>query len=420
MTLELHLRRPVVDDHVWPDIATVPRSLRARAAAPLTMALLRRAAERAHVRVEIATDVAGQIDGPVMLIADPEAFARRVGSCGLIGLGESYMAGEWDSPDLVGVLTRLAGVISTAVPAPLQRLRSIHLPPVPDVDDPRTSHAARSNIARHYDLSNEFFAGFLDDTMTYSAALFDDPDTAGWNDLASAQAAKIDRLLDRAGVGHGTRLLEIGTGWGELAIRAAARGARVHSVTLSGEQLHAARARVAAAGLTDSVDITLTDYRDITGRYDAAVSVEMIEAVGYAHWPTYFGRLAELVRPGGQIALQAITMPHDRMLASRNTYTWIQKYIFPGGLLPSTEAVLAHAWVAGLHVTDRMSLAPHYAATLRLWRRRFGTVGAAALPPGADDVFIRMWNFYLAYSEAGFRSAYLDVEQFAFRVGGPQ
>ncbi|MFW0791962.1 class I SAM-dependent methyltransferase [Gordonia sp. CPCC 205333] len=415
MTMEFHLRPPVVDTRSWPDVASVPAGVRARVAAPITLSLLRRAADRAGICVEIASGTPSHIDAPTMMIADPDAFARRVGTNGLIGLGESYMAGEWDSPDLVDVLTRLAGIIATSVPRWLQRLRALHLTSPPASDDPAKTNS-RNNIARHYDLSNEFFAGFLDETMTYSAALFHDPDAARWDSLAQAQRQKIDRLLDQAGVTRGTRLLEIGTGWGELAVRAAARGARVHSVTLSSEQLEAARAKVNAAGLADRVDITLTDYRDLTGKYDAVVSVEMIEAVGYAYWPTYFATLRSLVTPGGRIALQAITMPHDRMLASRNTHTWIQKYIFPGGLLPSTQAVVDNAAAVGLRVTDRLSMAPHYAQTLKLWRHRFDTVGVASLPPGGDDVFVRMWHFYLTYSEAGFRSNYLDVEQFTFSV----
>src|SRR5262249_54940323 len=156
-------------------------------------------------------------------------------------------------------------------------------------------------------------------------------------DMADAQRRKIDRLLDSAHVGPGSRVLEIGTGWGELCIRAAQRGAHVRSVTLSAEQQRLALSRVEEAGLSDLVEIDLCDYRDVEGSYDAVLSVEMIEAVGLRFWPTYFAALDRLVLPGGRVAIQAITMPHDRMLASRNTYTWIQKYIFPGGLLPSTE-----------------------------------------------------------------------------------
>ncbi|MCW2562680.1 MAG: Cyclopropane-fatty-acyl-phospholipid synthase, partial [Mycobacterium sp.] len=217
----------------------------------------------------------------------------------------------------------------------------------------------------------------------------------------------------------GSRVLEIGTGWGELSLRAAARGAHVHSITLSAEQQRLARDRVAAAGLSDRVDIDLCDYRDVYGRYDAVLSVEMIEAVGYRFWPTYFSALDRLVMPGGRVAIQAITMPHDRMLATRNTYTWIQKYIFPGGMLPSTEAILGiterHT---RLRTVDMFSLRPHYAETLRLWRERFVECRDAVAALGFDDVFQRMWDLYLAYSEAGFSSGYLDVYQWTFAPTG--
>ena len=277
---------------------------------------------------------------------------------------------------------------------------------------------ARRNISEHYDLSNALFSEFLDETLTYSSALFDTlPATP--DRLADAQRRKIDRLLDVAGVRPGTRVLEIGTGWGELCLRAAARGAHVRSVTLSAEQQRLARQRVAAAGLTDRVDIDLCDYRDVEGRYDAVISVEMMEAVGYEYWPTYFRTLDALVTPGGRVAIQAITMPHSRMLASRNTHTWIQKYIFPGGLLPSTEAIMA---VTGRHTAlrtvDMFSLRTHYAETLRLWRERFTAHRNAVSELGFDEVFHRMWELYLAYSEAGFRSEYLDVYQWAFAPTG--
>ena len=214
-------------------------------------------------------------------------------------------------------------------------------------------------------------------------------------------------------------MLEIGTGWGELCLRAAARGAHVRSITLSAEQQRLARQRVAAAGLSDRVDIDLRDYRDVDGRYDAVLSVEMIEAVGYRFWPTYFQTLDRLVTPGGRVAIQAITMPHGRMLATRNTYTWIQKYIFPGGLLPSIEAIIRiterHT---RLRTVDMMSMRPHYAETLRLWRERFLERRDAVSASGFDEVFQRMWELYLAYSEAGFRSGYLDVYQWTFAPAG--
>lgn len=267
----------------------------------------------------------------------------------------------------------------------------------------------RGNIARHYDLSNDFFGLFLDETMTYSAALFTDPA----DDLATAQRAKIDRLLDRAGVRSGTRLLEIGTGWGELAVRAAARGARVHTVTLSSEQQAAALARVAAAGLAERVRVDLLDYRRVRGTYDAVVSVEMIEAVGYEYLDTYFATIGRVLAPGGRAAIQAITMPHERMLATRHTYTWIQKYIFPGGFLPSVRAIEESvARGSDLRVREEFSMGPQYARTLRAWRERFEDARAQIGALGFDETFVRMWRLYLAYSEAGFRSGYLDVGQF--------
>jgi len=197
------------------------------------------------------------------------------------------------------------------------------------------------------------------------------------------------------------------------------RGARVRSVTLSAEQQHLARQRVAKAGLSDRVQIDLCDYRDISGHYDAVVSVEMIEAVGYRFWPTYFQTLDRLVAPGGRVAIQAITMPHDRMLASRNTHTWMQKYIFPGGLLPSTEAILGITESSTrLRTVDMISLRPHYAETLRIWRERFVERRNAVAELGFDQSFHRMWELYLAYSEAGFRSGYLDVYQWTFAPSG--
>ncbi|SCE17412.1 cyclopropane-fatty-acyl-phospholipid synthase [Streptomyces sp. BpilaLS-43] len=270
---------------------------------------------------------------------------------------------------------------------------------------------ARANISHHYDLSNDLFALFLDETLSYSAAVFRGF-PAEHDLLPAAQHRKIDRLLDLAGVGPGTELLEIGTGWGELAVRAAARGARVTTLTLSREQRELARERIREAGHQDRVDVRLLDYREATGRYDAVVSVEMIEAVGEEFWPEYFRTLERCLAPGGRVALQAITMPDDRMRASRSTYTWIHKYIFPGGTLPSTEALdqvtTAHT---GLRTRRRDSYGTHYAETLRLWRERFTERAEEVDALGFDAVFRRMWTFYLAYSEAGFRSGYLDVQQ---------
>lgn len=404
----------------WPSVARVPSGPISMVTAQVAESFLRRAAARLPLRLKYPDgSVVGAADPtlPTMDIHRPAAFFRRVGRSGLIGFGESYMAGEWSSDDLAGLLTAFANSMADLVPPALQWLR-----PLAVVSHPRTMYnslkQARDNIAEHYDLSNDLFAEFLDDTMTYSSALFEtsQPD---WSTLVEGQHRKIDRLLDSARVGPGSRVLEIGTGWGELCIRAAARGADVHSITLSAEQQKLARERVAAAGLSDRVRIELKDYREVEGCYDAVVSVEMIEAVGYRFWPTYFTTLDRLVAPGGRVVIQAITMPHDRMLASRNTYTWIQKYIFPGGMIPSVEAVVGITErETRLRTSGMLSLRPHYAETLRLWRERFHARREAVSALGFDDVFHRMWELYLAYSEAGFRSGYLDVYQWTFAPTG--
>jgi cyclopropane-fatty-acyl-phospholipid synthase len=275
-------------------------------------------------------------------------------------------------------------------------------------EEQNTVEGSRRNIHRHYDLSNELFATFLDETMSYSAGWF----AYGSNDLADAQRRKIDAVLDMAGVGPGQHVLEIGTGWGGLAARAAQRGARVTTLTISAEQAHLAQQRLAEAGVADRVQVLLRDYREAHGSYDAIVSVEMIEAVGQRYWPTYFAQLDRLLRPGGRVGLQSITMPHDRMLASRGDYTWIHKYVFPGGLIPSVTAIERNlAEHTTLHVAGRRSLGQDYARTLAHWRRRFLSRWPDVAALGFDDTFRRMWEFYLAYSEAGFRSGYLGVSQ---------
>ncbi|MFF3738124.1 class I SAM-dependent methyltransferase [Streptomyces sp. NPDC002566] len=398
-----------VDRTRWPDVAVPPDASWARTA--VTAAVVRRALGDLPLHVRFPDGSSIGAGGPVMDVRDPKAFHARIGSQGLVGFGESYMAGEWDAPDLVAVLTVLAGNAAGLIPRPLQRLRGLWAPRRPD-SERNTPGGARDNISRHYDLSNDLFALFLDGTLTYSAALFDGF-PAAWDLLPAAQHRKIDRLLDLAGVREGTRLLEIGTGWGELAIRAAARGAHVTSLTLSREQRDLALERVAAAGLTDRVGVELRDYREARGAYDAVVSVEMVEAVGAEFWPVYFRALDDLLVPGGKVALQAITMPHDRMLASRDTFTWIQKYVFPGGLLPSVEAVAETVRDhTALRVARRDAYGEHYAETLRLWRERFAQRADEVAALGFDATFRRMWTFYLAYSEAGFRSGYLDVQQY--------
>ncbi|MCC0093874.1 cyclopropane-fatty-acyl-phospholipid synthase family protein [Streptomyces flavotricini] len=394
------------DAQAWPDVTRPPAAPFGHAA--VARALVRRAVTALPLRCRFGAEPPCG-SGPSLTVHDPDAFFRRIGAHGLIGFGESYMAGEWDSDDLTGLLTVLAAHVDDLMPVPVRKLRGAWVQRRPEAQL-NSRAGARENVHRHYDLSNELFALFLDETMSYSSAVFTSF-PARRESLPAAQHRKIDRLLDLAGVGPGTRLLEIGTGWGELALRAAARGARVTTVTLSAEQQRLARRRIAAAGLAGRVDVELRDYRDVEGRYDAVVSVEMIEAVGRDFWPTYFAALHDAVAPGGRIALQSITMGHERMLRTARTHTWISKYVFPGGLIPSREAIEAHAAGAGLRIISDQGYGDHYAQTLSLWRERFAEQERAVAALGFDATFRRMWEFYLSYSEAGFRARYLDVRQ---------
>ncbi|NUS14517.1 MAG: class I SAM-dependent methyltransferase [Streptomyces sp.] len=404
-----------VDAERWPDVAAAPRASWPTRA--VTASVLKGALRRLPLRVRFSDSTTLGLGGPLIEVHDPKAFHARIGTRGLIGFGESYMAGEWDTPDLVGALTVLAAHAADLIPPRLQQLRGLWAQRQPDAQR-NTPDGSRSNISRHYDLSNELFALFLDETLTYSSAVFRGF-PADWSLLAAAQHRKIDRLLDLADVREGTRLLEIGTGWGQLALRAAARGAYVTSLTLSQEQRELALDRVREAGYADRVTIELCDYREARGTYDAVVSVEMIEAVGAEFWPVYFRTLDERLAPGGRVALQAITMPHERMLAARDTYTWIQKYVFPGGLIPSTQAIeQAVRDHTTLMVAERDGFGAHYAETLRLWRERFADRAEQVDALGFDTTFRRLWTFYLAYSEAGFRSRYLDVQQYLLTKEG--
>ncbi|WP_439654464.1 class I SAM-dependent methyltransferase [Streptacidiphilus neutrinimicus] len=404
------LLRDRIDPRRWADVVRVPASSPLRTA--VARAVITRALRSLPLRVQMGDQVLGR-GGPLLRVHDPEAFTARLAADGLIGFGESYQAGEWDAPDLPGALTVMAEQLTTLVPPSLQRLRRLWERRQPSGANGEA--ASRENIRAHYDLSNELFRLFLDDSLSYSSAVFGQL-PARWEQLEQAQHAKIDRLLDLAGVGPGSRVLEIGTGWGELCIRAARRGATVLSLTLSTEQLELARDRVRAAGCADAVEIRLQDYRRLDpvrdGRFDAVVSVEMVEAVGVEFWPVYFRTLDAMLAPDGRVALQAITMPHDRLLATRRTYTWIHKYIFPGGMLPSNEAVDEVTRTrTSLRVRSSEGFGAHYAETLRLWRERFTAHAERVAELGFDEAFRRMWTLYLAYSEAGFRSGYLDVRQ---------
>jgi cyclopropane-fatty-acyl-phospholipid synthase len=337
-----------------------------------------------------------------------DAFFHRLGAHGKIGFGEAFMAGDWEADDLVGVLEAFGRRLTSLVPAPLQRLRRLVDGRHPDGErGDRTG--ARRNISRHYDLSNDFFALFLDETMTYSCAVFEDGETA----LPAAQRRKYDHILDLAGVQAGSRVLEIGTGWGGLAIHAATtRGARVTTLTISREQAELARRRALTAGVSDRVRVDLRDYRDADGQFDAIVSVEMLEAVGERYLPAFFSTCDRALADGGRIGLQTITMPHSRFLATRSSYTWMHKYIFPGGLIPSLEAVQgAMHGSSRLRVTEAREIGPHYATTLRQWRGRFLARLDDVRALGFDGAFPRMWELYLAYCEAGFTTRQLGVSQ---------
>lgn len=433
---------PVIDPIRWPGLTARRAKVRRSVESAIARRLFLSAVHRLPVRVQVGRDVVvgggvGDPTAPLMVIERPEAFYAAVGARGLIGFGESYMVGDWNAEDLGGLLEIFAAQMGTLVPERLQRLRAFYVARAPHTDKNTTTNT-RNNIARHYDLSNDMFATFLDSTLSYSSALFPGDEASSspvagervtastpsrvptWDDLAEAQGRKVERMLDSAGVGEGTRVLEIGTGWGELAIRAARRGATVLSVTLSSEQQALARERIAAAGFADRVDVELLDYRLVEGKFDAVVSVEMIEAVGHEYWGEYFRTLDRVLAPGGKVAVQAITMPHDRMLATRYTYTWIHKYIFPGGFLPSTEAIVdVNRAETSLRVTERLSFGQHYGETLRLWDERFLGALDRIHDLGFDEVFDRMWHFYLEYSRAGFRSGYLDVQQLVLqREGG--
>jgi len=335
------------------------------------------------------------------------AFARRL-LCGAdVGLAEGFMEGQWDTPDLHAVLELGLANLSAGwmaglpvVRRPFQRLRHrLH-----DNDPKRGS---RRNIEYHYDLGNPFYALWLDETMTYSAACFETTE-----DLAQAQRAKWERMLQAVGATGGEHLLEIGCGWGGFAIHAAKTlGCRVTGLTLSTEQADYARSRVAEEGLENSVDIRLEDYRDASGRYDGVVSIEMFEAVGERWWPTFFERVAGLLKAGAAAAIQTITIDEAAFEHYRRNPDFIQRYVFPGGMLPSVERFKRAATAAGLSVGAPYTFGPDYARTLHDWAERFERVVPKVRALGYDERFVRMWRYYLAYCEVGFESGGIDVMQ---------
>ena len=333
-------------------------------------------------------------------------MVRRLLTGGAVGLGESYMDGDWDSPDLTALLEladlndRARGQTLDGHPLARLLLRLWHH----RRDNSR--RGSRRNIAAHYDLGNAFYAPWLDAGMTYSAALFATPDDS----LEAAQTRKYRALADDIGLRPGMSVLEIGCGWGGFAeIAARDYGAQVVGLTLSREQHDWANRRLKQAGLAETVDIRLQDYRDVQGQFDRIVSIEMIEAVGERWWPTYFSTLRERLKSGGKAGLQAITIADDRFADYRAGCDFIQRHVFPGGMLPSPAALRRQAEMAGLGLTTTRCFGADYDRTLALWHQAFQEAWPSLQPLGFDTRFKRLWEFYMAYCRAGFRTDAIDV-----------
>lgn len=347
--------------------------------------------------------------GPVaeVHVHDPDVFARLIRE-GDVGFCEAYMEGGWSTPDLQAVMDLAQGgnndaldrMIGVTLVRAFERLRFWL--------QSNSKRQAKKNIAYHYDLGNDFYRLWLDDSMTYSSALF----RTGQESLETAQEQKYASMVDQMGAKPGDHVLEIGCGWGGFAEYAAAkRGLKVTGLTISKAQHDYAVARIAAAGLSDRVEIKLQDYRDETGVYDGVASIEMFEAVGERYWPTYFNTLRERLKPGAQATLQIITIADDRFAMYRKTVDFIQKYIFPGGMLPSPSALKAEIARAGLEFTGSIEFGQSYSQTLRRWHDTFNARWSEAQAMGFDDRFRRMWNMYLTSCAGAFQGGNCDVTQ---------
>ena len=353
----------------------------------------------------------GKQDGPsARLTLHRWRALRRFFGGGTVGFGESFMDGEWDSPDLPKVI-ELAARNLPRRPMAFRLVSPWRMGDrVRHLLRQNTREGSKQNIAAHYDLGNDFYALWLDPGMTYSSAVF----ARDANDLESAQAEKNRRLLDLASVKAGDRILEVGCGWGGFALQAARdRGVHVTAITVSRAQFDEASRRVQAAGVFEKVDVRLCDYRDLDGEWDHAVSVEMIEAVGEKYWDTYFERVSSCVKSGGVFALQAIVIENERFEAYRRSADFIQKHIFPGGALLSPNVLRDRAAAAGLQWTSAAGYGLDYAHTLAHWRSRFEGASDKVAALGFDERFRRCWSFYLAYCEGGFRAGNIDALQVA-------
>jgi cyclopropane-fatty-acyl-phospholipid synthase len=332
---------------------------------------------------------------------------------GSAGLGEAWSKGYWETADLTATIRVIARATSVAdgprsllqkVAGPItDRLRRLR---------PQNKHRDRQNIGAHYDLGNEFFEQLLDPSMMYSSALFSSPNFT----LEEGSIAKLDRLCQMIDIRPGDRVLEIGTGWGGFAIHAATRfGAQVTTTTISAEQYVYAKARVAAAGLEDRITVLSDDYRDLSGTWDRLVSIEMIEAVDWRDYDTFFSSCCELLVPGGVMGLQAIVIEPDRFERAKNTRDFIKAHIFPGGCLPSIEAIeRSLGRVTDFSVDEDFGFGADYAETLRRWRVNLHADEPKLESLGLDQQFIRLWDFYLCYCEAGFDEKMIDVVQMKF------
>jgi cyclopropane-fatty-acyl-phospholipid synthase len=347
------------------------------------------------------------------LVVKRPSFYRHAVLGGTLSVAESYLRGDWECDDLTSMLRIFVRNISqtqqldsgfSVIAKQFNRLyHNLHA-------NSRTG--SRRNIHAHYDLGNEFFRLMLDETMAYSSGIFLNSQST----LYEASVEKIDRLCRKLELQSGDHLLEIGTGWGGLAIHAASQyGCRVTTTTISQQQYNVARQRIAEAGMSDQVTLLLKDYRDLTGHYDKIVSVEMIEAVGHQYLDTYFGSCSRLLKPNGSFALQSIIMPDQGYAKYLKSVDFIQKYIFPGGCLPSMTSMLTStARTTDLRLAHAEDFGLHYARTLREWRQRFHANLSEVRRLGYPERFIRMWDYYLSYCEAAFDERYIGVVQLQF------
>ncbi|MFC4347067.1 class I SAM-dependent methyltransferase [Kordiimonas lipolytica] len=343
-----------------------------------------------------------------MHIAEWSAI-RRTLTGGAVGLAEGYMDGEWDTPDLTALLQLLAANMDR-LESRLPKLRALKLMDrLGHFFNRNTKKGSRRNISYHYDLGNDFYKLWLDPSMTYSAALFEGEGMS----LEAAQENKYRRLAEAVGIKAGDHILEVGCGWGGFADFAVNKlNCRVTGVTLSAEQLAYARERLAATKRGAAANLLLCDYRELEGEFDHIVSIEMLEAVGEQYWPTYFETLKKRLKPGGNIGIQVIRIADDRFEGYRRGVDFIQKYIFPGGMLPS-DAVLKQQFAgAGLRLKSQLDFGLDYAETLRLWHDAFNAAETGVRAQDFDDKFLRTWRFYLSYCEAGFREETIDVSHY--------